>query len=270
MSRTFYRRAVFLIFVSAFISSAALADTTVEFRKTVPLAPGTPVTVNNTNGGVTISAWDSTYADIFAVKRSKYGMNEIDKVSIEVSTSSGLDIRTRFDKRGLFGSSPRVTVNYTIRLPRSTNLKSAGTVNGGITIRGTGGEASLHTTNGSIKSEDVLHIAEASSTNGSITINGARSVSQASTTNGSISATFTAGSGASEFETVNGSISLTIPSGTNANLEFRTVNGSIKIPDGIRLGRGEISRKRLSGQIGSGGPDISAHTVNGSVTLRAQ
>ena len=97
-----------------------------------------------------------------------------------------------------------------------------------------------------------------------------RVVREASTTNGSITASIATSPGASEFETVNGSITLTIPTGTNANLEFRTVNGSIKIPDGIRLGRGEISRKRLSGQIGSGGPDISAHTVNGSVTLRAQ
>ncbi len=205
-----------------------------------------------------------------AVKRSKFGESELDKVSIEVTVSSGLDIRTRFDKRGLFGSSPRVNVDYTIRLPRNANLRLAKTVNGAVVLRDTEGETSVHTTNGSIKTEGVLHIVAANSTNGAVNIQGAISVGEASTTNGSISASFSSPSSAAEFNTVNGSITLAIPAGTNANLEFRTVNGSIKIPDGVRLGRGEISRKRLSGQLGSGGPVISAHTVNGSVTLNSR
>lgn len=265
-----FKYSIAIVIAAVFVSSAALADTTVEFRKTVPLSPGAPVTVDNVNGSITVSAWDSTYADIFAVKQSKYGRDEIDKVSIDVTVSSGLDIRTRFDKRGLFGSSPRVNVNYTIRLPRTANLRSVGTVNGGIVLRGTGGETSAHTTNGSIKIEGVSHIVGANSTNGSINIENAMSVREASTTNGSITASITTSPGASEFETVNGSITLTIPTGTNANLEFRTVNGNIKIPEGVRLGRGQISRKRFSGSIGSGGPVISAQTVNGSVSMRSQ
>jgi len=248
----------------------AVADTTEEFQKTVQLAPGAKVSVENVNGTVTITAWDNNYADILAVKRSKYGTNELDKVSIEISTSSGLDIRTRFDKRGILGSSPRVTVDYTIKLPKTADLRSAGTVNGGVVLRGTGGDTSAHTTNGSVRAEDVSFIRSAETTNGNIDIENAGLVDHASTTNGSIAASFTSQPRASEFETVNGSISLVFPAGTNANLEFRTVNGSIKIPDGIRLGKGEISRKKLSGQIGTGGPEISAHTVNGGITLRSR
>ena len=94
-----FKYAIAIVIAAVFVSSVALADTTVEFRKTVPLSPGAPVTVDNVNGSITVSAWDSTYADIFAVKQSKYNRDEIDKVSI------GMRVRPVFRRLGADGSS---------------------------------------------------------------------------------------------------------------------------------------------------------------------
>ena len=56
--------------------------------------------------------------------------------------------------------------------------------------------------------------------------------------------------------------------GLNANIEMRTVNGSITSEDFPITVQGRIDRRRLEGKIGKGGPELSVSTVNGSIRLR--
>jgi DUF4097 and DUF4098 domain-containing protein YvlB len=92
---------------------------------------------------------------------------------------------------------------------------------------------------------------------------------QAKTVNGSIRVRAgSVGSGPLEYETVNGGITLELPADLNADVEMRTVNGSIISDDYPITVQGRFDRRRISGKIGKGGPEIRVETVNGSVRLR--
>ena len=258
----------------------AYGDATEELHKTYSLKAGQTVQVQNINGNVEISAWNETYADVQATKRTREGKSELARVEIQVTTDNGLEIKTVVRKgstgdgslfsriTGGIGSSPKVNVDYMIKVPRTALIGEAQTVNGAVVLRGTGGEARAHTTNGTVTLTDGARAAEASTTNGDVVVKDGVITEQASTTNGSVTATLDgAASLPAKFTTVNGSISLTVPRGVNADVELRTVNGRVSVPEGLTLKGGVVSPRHISGKLGSGGKSISAETVNGSISV---
>jgi DUF4097 and DUF4098 domain-containing protein YvlB len=66
--------------------------------------------------------------------------------------------------------------------------------------------------------------------------------------------------------TSNGSVTLRAPSTLNARVAARTSNGKITSDLDLRTS-GEISRTRLEGVIGAGGPLIDVATSNGSIRI---
>ena len=66
---------------------------------------------------------------------------------------------------------------------------------------------------------------------------------------------------------VNGSIEVELPATLNADVELRTVNGGFETDFPMMLS-GRVSPRHLSGKIGSGGRELRATTVNGSINLR--
>ena len=75
--------------------------------------------------------------------------------------------------------------------------------------------------------------------------------------------------GSAELETTNGSITLAIeaPDQINASLLAETTNGHISVDFPVTLKNLRQSRRLIEAQIGQGGPEISLHTTNGSITL---
>jgi Uncharacterized conserved protein len=71
------------------------------------------------------------------------------------------------------------------------------------------------------------------------------------------------------FSTVNGSITITVPSNFNADVSFETVHGSIGSDFPVTLS-GRFGPRHASGTIGSGGRELRASTVNGSIDLKKQ
>jgi DUF4097 and DUF4098 domain-containing protein YvlB len=243
-----------------------------EFHRTFVLGGGAAVTVENVNGNISIAGWDSSYADVRAVKTTTKDRSELAKVNIEISLDSGLRVKsTAVESRGfLVRSYPSVNVEYTIRVPASAVIQMVQTVNGDISLVNTQGTPSLTNTNGAVKTLGVRNIARAKTTNGSIEIVGAGNVSDASTTNGSIRAGVIPRDQPMNFSSVNGSIALTVAPGSSANVDIRTVNGKITVPDGFALRSGEVSKRNISGRLGAGGAVISAKTVNGDISLKAE
>ena len=113
-----------------------------RIQKTVRF-PGSPVVDNERLDHR--FAWDSCRH--FCGQTVEVRPDEIDKVSIDVTVSSG-STPDPVRQRGLW-LVPRVNVNYTICPPRTANLRSAGTVNG--TLPAAREETTAHTTNGSIR-----------------------------------------------------------------------------------------------------------------------
>ncbi len=66
--------------------------------------------------------------------------------------------------------------------------------------------------------------------------------------------------------TTNGGVNLTMPERYSAHLETGTVNGNMNIDMPLTV-RGEIGR-RLSTDLGSGGPTVRVETTNGGINIK--
>jgi len=238
-----------------------------SFKYTGGIAAGRTVFVRNLNGAIRVESSSGSEVEVRAEKRWRRG--DPKDVRITAAKTSGGDIlvcaiwegrNTRCDEDGYSSHgndrwSDRdhdndVSVEFTIRLPKGVRM-DASSVNGGLSIEGATAQVKARTVNGSI---------EAASTSGPVS---------AKTVNGGIRVTAGAiGDGPVEYETVNGSITLDLPASLNADIELRTVNGSVTSEDFPITVQGRFDRRRISGKIGKGGPEMRVATVNGSIRLR--
>src|SRR5690606_34495687 len=141
-----------------------------------------------------------------------------------------------------------VSVHYIVRLPAGVHVTSS-TVNGGITITAVSGEIDARTVNGGIKAESAGGPVRARTVNGSI------DARMGSVPRDDI-----------RYETVNGAITISVPEDMSARLSLRTTNGSIRSDFPVTV-QGRLNPRRLDAQLGDGGPNVEARTVNGSVRL---
>jgi Putative adhesin len=142
------------------------------------------------------------------------------------------------------------TVGYRIEAPRKIDLKAEST-NGPLSATNVIGHVDLRTENGPIELDGVGGSVNARTENGPLEVN--------------LSGTRWDGTGL-DAQTENGPVELTIPSNYGAHLETGTVNGPISIGFPITV-EGRLNLKRLSLDIGGGGPTIRAVTTNGPVTV---
>lgn len=261
--------------IAAFATVATLAQiagaqersTDNSFKWTGGIEAGRSVFVRNLNGAVRVESGTGSEVEVRAEKHWRRG--DPKSVTVTATKTAKGDVlvcaiwekrNTRCDEDGYSSHGGDswferdhdndVSVEFTIRLPKGVKL-DASTVNGGLSIEGATAQVKARTVNGSI---------EAASTSGPVsakTVNGGIRVKA-----GSI------GDGPVEYETVNGGITLELPQGLNANIEMRTVNGSVTSEDFPITVQGRFDRRRISGKIGNGGPELSVSTVNGSITLR--
>jgi hypothetical protein len=248
------------------LAAPAVAQQDRDFRWEGAVRSGRWVKVQNINGDVEVVPASGDRVEITATKR---GRGDPETVRIEVTRYGPSDENvfvcaiwndaTCDAERGY--QSPRrrgrhddhdddVEVTFTVRLPRGVNV-DAGTVNGGVDVRGVTGEVHAASVNGGV---------EAVSDGGPVT---------ASTVNGSIRASMRSlGSGDLEFTTVNGSITVELPEDLNADLRMTTVNGTLSSRDFPLTVSGRFSPQNLRATIGRGGTRLSFTTVNGNVEIR--
>ncbi len=200
------------------------------------------------NGGIQVAAWSREEVRIEAkvVSRAEDSGRARD-ISRQISIATGPEVRAE-------GPSTRRDegwwVSYRIRVPARYDLRLEST-NGGLGVEGVSGRLDLSTTNGGI------HLA---GTAGSVT---------ARTTNGGLDIALSGdrweGTGL-DAETTNGGVTLSIPDGYSARLETGTRNGGFEVDFPITVS-GRIGR-RLSTELGAGGPPVRVLTTNGGVRVR--
>src|SRR5262249_6073510 len=139
-------------------------------------------------------------------------------------------------------------VAFDVRVPYGVAFRGK-TVNGEVNAESLQSDVALTTVNGSIKA----------TTTGNAT---------ASTVNGSVNVTMGRmdGPDAGSFRTVNGGITLHLTGAVDAEVRAETLNGSFTSDFPITF-RGEITKHRVRGTIGNGGPELDLKTVNGSIKL---
>jgi hypothetical protein len=157
-----------------------------------------------------------------------------------------------------------VNYNFVIHVPRETMLQ----------LRNVNGATSAEETRGKFDLHDV---------NGAITLTNISGYGKVNTVNGALMASFReAPKQPTEFKTVNGKIEASFPPNFAADVSLKTMNGSVytdfdsfpatpappatpEKKDGRYVYR---SNRTKMVRIGSGGPEVSFETLNGSITIK--
>lgn len=241
-------------------------ETTEEFRETYTVTPGTKLEVDNANGDIEISRWKEDYIEVYAIKRTNHGQDELDKARIDVMVDEILRIRTRY-----LAKNTRVSVHYSIKIPSDVNIDRVKTSNGRIELDRTRGDTEVVTANGNVNLKDVAGTVRVRTSNGKIEIKGKTAVREANTSNGSIRIDLHGiPEGGSEIATSNGSIDLYINDELNADLRGATSLGKISIRDlalESRFTATAESSTLIVGKIGEGGRLLDVSTSNGEIRL---
>ena len=141
------------------------------------------------------------------------------------------------------------SVSFEIRVPASSDLDLRAH-NGGIGVEGVTGSLRMETLNGGIRLDAVNGDVTAETTNGGITV--------------ALRGEGWQGRGLDAI-TTNGGVRVSVPSGYSARLETGTTNGGIDIDFPVTV-QGRIG-KRITTELGRGGPTIRVLTTNGRVTV---
>jgi DUF4097 and DUF4098 domain-containing protein YvlB len=227
------------------------SDVINQINKTVTLAPGSNVKIQNINGLVSIETWDSDRAEInITVRASDTAAMERRPIIIE-DTPNSLTIRVDVDRELRRRGEDREWVRHEARLklPKRINLKVS-SVNGKVDVGAITGEVDVNSVNGGVIVAQAGTATQLSSINGGISISLLR-----------------LGEGGLRVHSVNGGVKIGLPSETNAEIDVHSINGGIDSNLPITV-VGEVKRGQLRGRVGDGGPPITITSVNGGVTLR--
>lgn len=272
-----------------------------DFHSSYPLKPGGRLSVETFNGSVEISGWDQNTVDISG---TKYGpsQEEADHLAVNIDAApDSVSIRVphptewhgnwgarfvikvprgaQLDRITTSNSSIRTedgagpahlkTSNGAIRVVDLRGELNAETSNGSVELEGVQGDIRAHTSNGHIRAQRVNGSLDASTTNSGVTADVTRADKpvRIDTSNSGVELTLPQNFSASvHIETRNAPITVRMPEGVNARISARTSNSSIETDFEVRA-QGELSRNRLEGLIGSGGPLFELETSNGGIHL---
>jgi DUF4097 and DUF4098 domain-containing protein YvlB len=144
------------------------------------------------------------------------------------------------------------SVSYDVYVPSQANL-DANTENGGISAEDIRGELNFEAMNGGIHLSNVGGDVRARTTNGGVIAD--------------LTGTTWQGQGL-DLQTTNGGATVYVPRGYNAQLETGTTNGGMRVDFPITVS-GSLTR-RITTQLGSGGPRVRVVTTNGGVHIAAR
>lgn len=259
--------------------------------RTVPIARGSRLVLNNDIGEVVIRTWDRDSMRVQAVHGAR--------TTIDVDTAANIvTIRAR-------AAGPSRAVDYDITVPSwlpmrvtgqaayigiegAQNEVTAETVRGDIVVRGGSGTVTAKSIHGEIFIENAKGRVNASSVNEAIHVSGTTGEITVETTNGDIMLTKvdpkfldvgsvngdvqfdgTISRGAQlKFVTHNGDITLSLPETTGVTFAVRTYNGEFA-SDLPTKAVGEIRRgRRTTYVLGNGGADVELESFGGTIRLR--
>ncbi len=222
-----------------------------EVRETSFPSPGYIVADPGGNGGVTIRGWLRT--DVLMRSRVE-GWADTDAEAatltkqIAVDTSGGSIIA-----HGPSNSGNRQgwSVSYEIFVPQVSNVEVRA-FNGGIDASDINGTLRAETMNGGIRLARVAGDVSGTTTNGGVHVE---------------LMGFSWQGRELDLRTTNGGVTVSMPERYSAHVKAETVNGRVNSEFPLTV-TGNLNRRDIDANVGSGGPLIHISTVNGGVNLR--
>lgn len=177
--------------------------------------------------------------------------------------ADGIHNQNRFERGG--DRRRNVAAEFSVQVPAGVRM-NGNTINGDVSVDRISSDVKANTVNGTVRVAQVSGQVRARTVNGDVNVDTRSGTVSAETVNGSVQASMgSGGTGDMRFRAVNGGITITGPSPLNADVDLNTVNGSIDSKYSLNFDR---RRRHADGVVGSGGRQLSATTVNGSITLR--
>lgn len=168
--------------------------------------------------------------------------------------------------RGMKRPSWAARVSFDIKAPGQLSLNSK-THNGAVTISGVTGDLRAETHNGPVNVEARDGKLYAKTHNGRIVASYTGSDITLVTHNGAVTADLNqCETVAGDITTHNGGVEVVVGNDTSTTLDCRTHNGSIEVD--VPIKQSKMTKRRLTGTIGSGDGNLNVTTHNGSVRIR--
>lgn len=241
---------------NAAAASVSIQDETEKFEQSYPINANGRVRVSNINGSITVEAWDRNEIQLSYTKTADTKERLAD-VEIRInSRPEFFSVESDYDNwkarnNDQWRNGARLSVEYSLKVPRGAVLNEIETVNGSVTV------------------SNFTNVTRVSAVNGSVKALNIRGTARLSTVNGEVNADFDrleTGSRIS-LDTVNGKVHLLIPSDSNATLKADSVNGSITNDFGLPVRKGKYVGRDLYGKLGTGDVDIRLNSVNGTLSI---
>lgn len=232
-----------------------------DFHSSYPLTASGRIEVENFNGPVEIMGWDQNSVDVSGTKYAST-QDRLNDMKVGVSASAGsVTIRT-LRPQDHFGNGG---VRYEIRVPRGANLDRIVTSNGPIRLDDLDGSVRARTSNGPVNASRLRGSLDIETSNGPVDATELKGAVMVRTSNGPIRLAMETVHEV-RASTSNGPITVRVPAGAEADVRARNSHGPISTDFDVN-GGGFISRNRLEGSIGKGGPLLDLSTSNGPIRI---
>ncbi|HUU19779.1 MAG TPA: hypothetical protein VMW72_21695 [Sedimentisphaerales bacterium] len=247
-----------------------------KYERTVqlsaPLSPGSSFAAQTHNGYITITGADVTDCNLTATITARAMTEEDAKKLAEQTTvkleSWGDKLTAKIDKP-TYMINRSVSVNLEITVPNQTDLELT-THNGSIRITDITGRLNGTTHNGKVTAEQVSGTTELHTHNGSVICREISGDTQLKSHNGGIKVYYSEAAPSVcniSLITYNGGIELATPRNFSGEVDTSTHNGSINTDLPITVS-GKLSKRRLTGTIGTGQGKLHLETHNGSIRIK--
>jgi hypothetical protein len=159
----------------------------------------------------------------------------------------------------------RVNYDFDVQVPYDTELVLRNVNHGDIVVKNTTGDYDIHGLNGGIEMNDVAGSGSVNTLNGPVKVTYSKNPTKPTS-----------------FKTLNGSLDVWCQPGLNADLSFDRLNGAIYSDFDVTTRPIEVSGstsggkfvyssgRKMNGRTGSGGPELSFQTLNGTIRLHSK
>lgn len=243
-----------------------------QVQLSAPLSPGSVFAAQTHNGSITVNGAETADCNVTAKITARAGSEEDAKKLAEETKITLEPFGNKLTAK--IQRPPRVmnqsvSVSLAVTVANQVDLKLT-THNGAVRITNIAGKVNATTHNGGVTAKQVTGTTKLRTHNGGITCKEISGDMNLRTHNGGIKATCSKSASPApdvSIVTHNGGINFTAPSNLSAAVEVATHNGSINTDLPITV-IGKVTKRRLTGTIGSGEGKLHLETHNGSIKIR--
>jgi hypothetical protein len=236
--------AVGVILVQELVSTGDEYEFSESIYEERPADSNTILSASTVNGYIDVQSWDQNLINISALKYADNG-EYLEKLDLEIAVNGDeIDIEVKHETAGL----KHAGINLDVKIPYGAAIET------------------LSSVNGRIKVVDISIVKNVGTVNGAVHLEGVGVIHEVNTTNGAISVEILTMNNHVELLSENGEIEVHIMTSLDASVDIMTSNGHISIHD-VPLDLVVDEPHHKAGDLGSGGKQLSIHTLNGDIGL---